>query len=86
MDPATAFVEFAQAGGWIRPFDWPAWKSTDEAQALLADCSGATEEQLSRLITTFIRSDRFVEGTLLAAAADGTLDRIRRRAAQLRRG
>lgn len=79
-------VEAAYAEGWIRPFDWPTWKETDEAKALLDDPSTATEEQLSKLLTALVRADRFSEGTLRWAIATGLAARMARRADELRNG
>lgn len=83
-DPARAFV--GALGGIIEPFDWPAWVGTPEAQALYRDRSAlasATPEQLSKLATAIIRSDRFNEGALGEAFDSGVMAAIARRAAVL---
>lgn len=88
--PGPACEAFGAAvgrGGWvIFGFDWPAWASTAEAQALRRDpaaLAAATPDQLARLLTALVRSERFSEGTLDEAFESGLLARIARRAASL---
>jgi hypothetical protein len=45
--------------------------------------AGATQEELAKLLTAIIRSDRFVEGSLEGAFESGLLAAICRRAAVL---
>lgn len=82
-----AFRAAVGRGGWvIVGFDWPAWGTTEEAQALRRDpatLAAATPDQLARLLTALVRSERFSEGTLDEAFASGLLARIARRAAAL---
>lgn len=69
-------------------FDWSRWKDTDEGRSLLNDQSmiaAATPDQLLRLTTTLMRSDRFTDGVLATAFESGQLTAIVRRAAALRR-
>ena len=84
---ADDFVHACYALGWIMPgFDWGAWKGTAEARALVASPAAlakATTEELSRMLTTLIRQDRFVEGSLARAFQRGLLTAIARRAAVL---
>jgi hypothetical protein len=84
---AEAWRAAVAAGGWIRTgFDWPAWMATDEGRALRDDAGAveeATAQQLARLITAIVRSDRFTEGSLAGAFETGLLARISRRAATL---
>ena len=61
-----AFRAALGRGGWvINGFDWRTWLEGDEGRTLrdgpdaMAD---ATPEQLARLLTAIVRSDRFVEG------------------------
>jgi hypothetical protein len=63
-------------------FNWGAWGQTAEGQALIHDreaLSRATREELRRLLTLCIRSDRFVEGQLEAHFQSGLLTAILRR-------
>lgn len=77
-------------GGWVMSgFDWRRWLDTDEGRALrdrpdvlaLADT-----DQLAKLLTAIVRSDRFVEGSIQGAFASGLLARIAHRAAVLLEG
>jgi hypothetical protein len=81
---AEAFL--ADARALVEPFDWPTWANSDEGRALLADPSMVAEasaDDLRRLLTTFIRSERFGDGTLESAFNRGMLTAIVRRAAVL---
>ena len=84
---AEAWRAAVAAGGWIvAGFDWPAWLTTDEGRALRDDpaaIEAATTEQLARLITAIVRSDRFTEGSIAGAFESGLLARISRRAETL---
>jgi hypothetical protein len=83
---AEAFL--ADARALVEPFDWPTWASSAEGQALLADpaaVADASAADLVRLLTTFIRSERFGEGTLESAFERGMLTALARRAAVLAR-
>lgn len=68
--------------------DWPAWASTEEAQHLRepAAIAAATPEQLVKLMTWIVRSDRFSEGSIAGAYESGVLRAIIARAAQLAEG
>ncbi len=81
-----AEVFLADARALVEPFDWPTWASGREGQALLADpdaVADATADDLRRLLTTFIRSERFGDGILESAFNRGMLTAIARRAATL---
>ena len=70
----------------IEVFDWRAWLETPDAQALVADharIAGATAEQLVKLSTAIVRSDRFSEGSIAGAFESGLILAIARRAAAL---
>lgn len=57
--------------------------TTPEAQALIADhanIASATPDQLVKLATSLVRSDRFTEGSLAGAHESGLLTAIVRRA------
>ncbi len=67
-------------------FDWPRWAQTPEARSLFEDHSriaDATAEQLIKLTTSLVRSDRFTEGSLAGAFESGLLLAIARRASVL---
>ncbi len=83
---ASEFVATAFHSNWVRPIDWRAWRKTEEARWLEANpahVGKATEEQLAKLLTTFIRSERFCEGALLSAFREGFLTAIVERAEAL---
>lgn len=74
-------------GDWIvTGFDWQRWLAGDEGRALSDDpaaVANATPDQLARLLTAIVRSDRFVEGSIAGAFESGLLAGISRRAAAL---
>ena len=81
---AEAFVR--ALGGIVEPFDWPTWLPTPEAQALYHDraaLAAATPDDLSKLATAILRSDRFHEGAIGEAFDVGVMAAIARRAAAL---
>ncbi|GAA5441701.1 DUF6508 domain-containing protein [Deinococcus caeni] len=86
-DPQVyAFWDAAEDAGWLQPFDWMSWSDTDEAIALRYQpdaISQATPEQLSRLLTMFVRAERFGDGAWLSLWQSGVLIGILRRAAIL---
>lgn len=75
-----------RAGGWVKPFDSPAWLSTKRGQRLMTDhdaIARASTEELGRLLTALVRQERFGDGTLAAAHDSGLLAAIARRAEAL---
>jgi hypothetical protein len=83
---AEAFL--ADARALVHPFDWPAWASSPEGQRLLGHpeaVASASAEDLGKLLTTYVRSERFGEGTLAGAYESGMLTAIARRASVLAR-
>ena len=84
---AEAWRAAVDAGRWVRPgFDWGAWLATPGGQALRDDPTAmttATADDLARLLTAIVRSDRFSEGSINGAFESGLLARIARRAATL---
>jgi RimJ/RimL family protein N-acetyltransferase len=85
-DRILAFVREMSGLGWVHPFDWPAWASSEAGRRLLEDPSriaDASADELGRLLTTIVRGDRFHEGMLLGAAETGALAAIARRAGAL---
>jgi hypothetical protein len=80
---AREFMQTAYDAGWVTPFDWGEWKETEEATRLRDDpatLADASIDQLSKLLTTLLRQDRFVEGTVSSAFNSGLLIGILRRA------
>jgi hypothetical protein len=81
------FVGACSDAGWVRPdIDWGAWAQTPEAERLRTDPAAldtASVDDLACLLTTVIRSDRFVSGSLLGACESGLIGRIVMRAAEL---
>jgi hypothetical protein len=85
-DAAADFIGRG-AAGWVTPdFDWPEWARSEEFERLWADparIATAPPEHLGRLLTVFVRSERFGDGNLVAAFERGVLTAIARRAAAL---
>jgi len=81
---ARAFVATAYEYRWVvRSFGWANWRKTAEAQRLLAGpehIATASAEQLSKLLTSFIRNEKFCDGTLLGAFEAGFLTAVAERA------
>lgn len=81
---AEAFL--ADARAWLEPFDWPVWAAAPEGQRLLGhpeEVASASAEDLRRLLTVYVRAERFGDGSLEAAFESGMLTAIARRAARL---
>ena len=84
---AEAFTLAVARGSWvIVGFDWMTWLQTDEGQALRDRREALVEagaDELAKLLTAIVRSDRFVEGSMSGAIESGLLTRIAQRAATL---
>lgn len=82
-----AFRSAVAAGGWVvMGFDWMTWLDSDEGKALRdrpEALAAASVDDLAKLLTAIVRSDRFVEGSIEGAFESGLLMRIARRAAAL---
>jgi hypothetical protein len=82
-----AWRDAVTAGRWVVPgFDWRSWLDGPDGRSLREDpdaVARATHEQLERLLTAIVRSDRFVEGSIEGAFRSGLLARISRRAEAL---
>ena len=65
-DVASSFMDDAYRFDWVSGhFDWPAWSKTAEAARLRADpdeIAVASADQLVKLLTCSVRSERFCEG------------------------
>ena len=84
---AKAFNKMIYQEGWILDgFDWPEWTKTDEFKDLFSKpeaLAKASAHQLAKLLTALARKERFCEGTMASACADGLLAGITQRAAML---
>lgn len=84
---ARAFNKMIYQEGWILDgFDWPEWTQTDEFKDLLSKpeaLAKASAHQLAKLLTALARKERFCEGTMASACADGLLAGITQRAGML---
>lgn len=81
------FLDAASAHGLVVSFDWPGWLREDGGAALVGAppeaMAGFTLEQVQRVATVLIRQDRFCEGALAEAFADGRMPALIRRLAVL---
>ena len=84
---AKAFNKMIYHEGWILDgFDWPEWAQTDEFKDLFSKpeaLAQACAHQLAKLLTALTRKERFCEGAMASACADGLLAGITQRAAML---
>ena len=84
---AKAFNKMIYQEEWILDgFDWPEWAQTDEFKDLFSKpeaLAKASADQLAMLLTALSRKERFCEGTMASACADGLLAGITQRAAML---
>jgi len=82
----TAFVEALHREQFIAPFDWVSWadeahRYTEGGEAALATADLAT---LRKLVTAYVRADRFSAGTLASMFQSGQIIAILRRLRQIR--
>ncbi len=85
-DAAQAFIDETYALGWVVDFDWMTWAASPKGQRLLTGrdlVDRGSAADLAKLLTVFIRGDRFSEGELAGAYESGWLGAIVRRAAAL---
>src|SRR5688500_10168301 len=84
LGPAgEAFLAAVAKGGWVTVgFDWRAWLESGDGRRFRDQqaVDAADADDLAKLITAIVRSDRFVEGSLAGAFESGLLSRIARRA------
>jgi len=82
-----AFNKMIYQEEWILDgFDWPDWAQTDEFKDLFSNpeaLAKASAHQLAKLLTALARKERFCEGTIASACADGLLVGITHRAGVL---
>jgi hypothetical protein len=81
------FVAAAYANNWVSSdINWGEWMKTDEAKKLRDDPTAlakASDHDLTCLLTTLIRQERFCEGSLEVAYDSGLLTGILQRAASM---
>jgi hypothetical protein len=84
---AKAFNKMIYQQGWILDgFDWPEWTKTDEFKDLFSKpetLAKASTHQLAKLLTALVRKERFCDGTMASACAEGLLAGITQRAGML---
>lgn len=83
---AREFEKVAYEHGWIYSFDYITWAQTEEGKRLLEDPSAidvANFDQLRKLLTWYIRAERFCDGALFQAFEKGQILRIVQRATVL---
>ena len=71
---------------WVRQFDWSGWRDTETSRRLMESpeqVSTASAGELAKMLTVFIRGERFCDGTLNSAFDQGFLTSIVQRAAAL---
>ena len=77
------FYKLCYADRWVdMDFPWIEWEHTPEARLLFSDrqtLGAASEIQISHIITTIIRSDRFADGTLERAYDTGLIPSLLQR-------
>lgn len=82
---ARHFFDVLHEQNWVMPFDWQLWVDTPEAVDLFAEDGVALAiariDQLSKMLTTCVRRDRFSWGDpLMGDFESGLITRIVRRA------
>lgn len=85
-DLLTRFEAMTYNAGWVQDVDWMEWSRGPEAKRLLRDKASlahATVDQIAKVLTTLIRSDRFSEGALARSFEAGTLRALAERAEAL---
>ena len=85
-DLLTRFEAMTYNAGWVQDVDWMEWSRGPEAKRLLRDqasLAGATVDQIAKVLTTIVRSDRFSEGALAEYFKEGMLLALAERAEAL---
>ena len=81
-----AFVSEMYALGFVHDFDWMQWLATPDGRNLAGHpeaVATASADDLGRLLTAIIRSERFGDGQIEGALESGLLLAIARRAQEL---
>lgn len=83
---AIAFVQALYDEQFITPFDWGSWSEEARRYTEGGDAALATADldTLRKLITSYVRADRFSEGTLAAMFQNGHITALLRRLKQIR--
>lgn len=80
LGTAGELLSEAWGRGWMVIFDWPSWR--EEARRLVEEPGAlgcADLDAARKLLTTYIRQDRFIEGSLEAEISAGALVPVFRR-------
>ncbi len=83
-----AFLADVGRNGWIEVFDWVTWARSPRGQLVLQAPGGphdASADELRKILTAIIRSDRFTEGSIAGAFESGLLSAVAIRAGVLAR-
>ena len=87
LSSLAQFVDAAYANNWVSSdINWVEWIKTDESKKLRDDPTAlakASEHDLTCLLTTLIRQERFCEGSLEVAYNSGLITGILQRAASM---
>jgi hypothetical protein len=84
-DVVNEFLDAAQTFA-LAGFDWVEWKSSDHGRRLLTESNvvaQATEEDLRKILTAYLRQERFCGGTLWNGFERGIMQAVTERAAEL---
>lgn len=81
FNPANvdALVDEFYDSGFVFPFNWIDW----DRRRVLEAIDSADIQTLRKLLTAFIRQDRFSGGTMAAACASGSVQRVLQRLSKL---
>jgi ADP-ribosyl-[dinitrogen reductase] hydrolase len=85
---ASRFIQMTYDQGWVRNLRWSDWRSTPRGARLMSDPAAMEEasvSDLSHVLTTCLRADRFCNGYLAEAFEAGLIGRVVKRAEQLLR-
>lgn len=85
-DEGQEFYEAVYKLGWVTQFQWSEWMHTPEGREFTEKpdrIAEATPDQLAKVITVFVRADRFNEGLLNSKFEAGLLTAVVRRAEAL---
>ncbi|NTU82667.1 MAG: hypothetical protein HGA45_25400 [Chloroflexales bacterium] len=82
----AAFIQAIHREQFIAPFDWVSWAEEARRYTEGGDEALATADldTLRKLITAYVRADRFSEGTLASLFQNGQITAVLRRLKQIR--